>query len=175
MKDFLEHYQLYHGEAPNERRRLDYLRGLARDLELPVVAAPEVCMAEAEDYPLLDALTCARLGIDVNTPHEDRPRNDARHVRSPDEWGSLLPFPDALLNASNLAESCALDLLPERLHSPEPRLKPHETPQLVLEEKAFAGLDVRYAPDRRPTALEGVTTRMGPGCTLRLRKRSSMQ
>ena len=151
---FAFYVQLYHGEAPNERRRLEYLRGLARDLELPVVAAPEVCMAEAEDYPLLDALTCARLGTDVNTPHEDRPRNDARHVSTPDDWAGLLPFPDALLNATKLAESCALDLLPERLHSPEPRLKPHETPQLVLEEKAFAGLDERYAPDRRSTALE---------------------
>ncbi|WP_243398530.1 DNA polymerase III subunit alpha [Deinococcus koreensis] len=139
--------QLYHGAAPNERRRLEYLRGLARDLELPVVAAPEVSMAEAADFPLLDALTCARLGIDVQTPHAERPRNDARHVSTPAEWGRLLPFPDALENARRLAERGALDLLPERLASPEPRLKPFQTPIGVLEERAFTALREKYAPD----------------------------
>ncbi|MBB5234271.1 DNA polymerase III subunit alpha [Deinococcus budaensis] len=140
--------QLFHGSAPNERRRLDYLRGLARDLELPTVAAPEVCMAAPEDYPLLDALTCARLGIDVQTPHVERPRNDARHTGTPDGWARLLPFPDALLNAQKLAEACTLDLLPERLHSPEPRLKPFQTPQDALEERAFAALGQKYLPDQ---------------------------
>lgn len=56
-------------------------------------------MAEAADYPLLDALTCARLGIDVQTPHPERPRNDARHVGTPEGWGEVLPYPDGLLNA----------------------------------------------------------------------------
>ncbi|GAA5533969.1 DNA polymerase III subunit alpha [Deinococcus aluminii] len=140
--------QLVHGQAPNERRRLEYLRGLARDLSLPVVAAPEVCMAEAADYPLLDALTCARLGIDVQTPHSERPRNDARCVGTPEGWGAVLPFPDALLNAGKLGEVCTLDLLPERLASPEPRLKPFQTPQDALEERAFAALPDKYAPDQ---------------------------
>lgn len=43
--------QLFHGAAPNERRRLEYLRGLARDLELPVVAAPEINMGAQDEYP----------------------------------------------------------------------------------------------------------------------------
>ncbi|MPY68283.1 DNA polymerase III subunit alpha [Deinococcus sp. SDU3-2] len=139
--------QLSHGAAPNERRRLEYIRGLARDLELPTVAVPEVCMAAPEDYPLLDALTCARLGIDVQTPHAERPRNDARHVGTPEGWGRVLPYPDALLNAEKLGEVCALDLLPERVQSPEPRLKPFQTPQDALEERAFEALSEKYAPD----------------------------
>lgn len=144
--------QLYHGSAPNERRRLEYLRGLARDLELPVVAAPEVNLAEAADYPLLDALTCARLGIDVQTPHAERPRNDARHVGTPENWGKALPFPDALINAEKLAGSCALDLLPQRLSSPEPRLKPFQTPIGLLEERVFAALREKYPPDQLAAA-----------------------
>lgn len=144
--------QLYHGRAPQERRRLEYLRGLARDLELPVVAAPEVAMAHAEDYPLLDALTCARLGIDVQTPHPERPRNDARHVGTPEEWGRLLPFPDGLLNAEKLARECHLDLLPERLQAPEPPLPPAMTAQDVLEERAHAALPGKYLPNRREEA-----------------------
>ena len=140
--------QLYHGEAPNERRRLDYLRGLARDLELPVVAAPEISMGTAEEYPLLDALTCARLGIDVNTPHPERPRNDASYTATPEHWGVLLPFPDALLNAEKLAAQCSFDLLPEHLSSPEPKLKPGQTPQQVLEERVFAALTEKYPAEQ---------------------------
>lgn len=144
--------QLFHGAAPNERRRLEYLRGLARDLELPVVAAPEISMGGQDEYPLLDALTCARLGIDVQTPHAERPRNDARHVATPDVWGALLPFPDALLNAQKLATICALDLRPARLHSPEPKLRVFQTAQEALEERAHAALPLRYAPDAREAA-----------------------
>lgn len=140
--------QLAHGQAPNERRRLEYQRGLARDLNLPTVAAPEVCMAEGDEYALLDALTCARLGIDVQTPHPERPRNDARQVGTPESWGHLLPYPDALLNAGKLARACALDLLPERLQVPEPKLKPCQTPQDMLEERVFRALGEKYPPDR---------------------------
>ncbi|GHF54279.1 error-prone DNA polymerase [Deinococcus metalli] len=148
---FRLYVQLFHGEAPQERRRLAYLRGLARDLELPVVAAPEVCMAEAEDYPLLDALTCARLGIDVDTPHVERPRNEARAVGTPADWGALLPFPDALENAEKLAQECVFELLPERLHSPPPLLRPFQTAQNALEERVYAALEL-YPPDRRVDA-----------------------
>ncbi|WP_221091171.1 DNA polymerase III subunit alpha [Deinococcus aquaedulcis] len=151
---FALYVQLAHGQAPQERRRLSLLRGLARDLELPVVAAPEVCMAEAADYPLLDALTCARLGIDVQTPHPERPRNDARQVGTPEGWAGLLPFPDALLNAQTLAGQCALHLPPERLHSPEPTLPPGQTAQRVLEARVYGALPDRYPEDQRRVATE---------------------
>ncbi|WP_119672673.1 DNA polymerase III subunit alpha [Deinococcus sp. RM] len=146
--------QLFHGEAPSEQRRLSYLRGLARDLELPVVAAPEVSMATPDEFPLLDALTCARLGIDVQTPHSERPRNDARHVGTPQRWAELLPYGDALLNAQTLAQGCALHLLPERLSVPEPSLKPFQTAQEALEDRVFAAVPERYLPDARPAAVE---------------------
>ena len=148
--------QLFHGQAPSEQRRLSYLRGLARDLELPVVAAPEVSMATPGEYPLLDALTCARLGIDVQTPHPDRPRNTDRHVGTPDGWANLLPFGDALLNAQTLADQCALHLLPERLSVPEPSLKPFQTAQEALEDRVYQTLPERYLPDQRPAAMARV-------------------
>ncbi|MFC4427256.1 DNA polymerase III subunit alpha [Deinococcus navajonensis] len=160
--------QLYHGAAPNERRRLEYLRGLARDLELPVVAAPEVSMAVAEDYPLLDALTCARLGIDVQTPHPERPRNDARHVAAPGDWGELLPFPDGLLNAQQLAQTCSWALQPGRLHSPDPPLRSFGTPQAALEARVYDALPERYPPDRRAAALERLKAELATVAQLEL-------
>ena len=144
--------QLFHGAAPQEHRRLSYLRGLARDLNLPTVAAPEISMGEIEEYPLLDALTCARLGIDVQTPHTERPRNDARHVGTPEGWGQALPFPDALLNADTLARECALDLRSGRLHSPKPRLPEGLTAQGFLRQRASAGLELRYRSGEQATA-----------------------
>lgn len=65
--------QLYHDAHPGMRRLLGYLRAVARDHGLPCVAAPEVRLAKSSEYPLLDTLTCARLGIDVNAHHPDRP------------------------------------------------------------------------------------------------------
>ena len=144
--------QLFHGAAPQEVRRLSYLRGLARDLNLPTVAAPEVCMGEAAEYPLLDALTCARLGTDVQTPHPERPRNDARHVGTPDGWGAALPFPDALLNAHRLARECTLELRPERLHSPDPRLPPGMSALAHLRQRTGAALALKYSPHEEHAA-----------------------
>jgi error-prone DNA polymerase len=148
--------QLTHDQAPGESRRLAGLRGLARDLELPTVAAPEVRMGESTEYPLLDALACGRLGIDVQTPHIERPRNDSQHVGSPIHWGTHLPFPDALLNAGTLAVACTIDLLPERLSSPQPSLPPGQTAQDVLEDRVWRALPARYPLPQR----SAVTTRL---------------
>jgi error-prone DNA polymerase len=155
------HVQLTHDQAPGEARRLSGLRGLARDLELPTVAAPEVHLGEPEDYPLLDALSCARLGLDVGTPHPERPRNDSAHVGTPQGWGARLPFPDALLNARRLADECALDLLPERLASPEPPLPPGQSAQDVLEARAWSALPERYPIAQRPAVTERLRAELG--------------
>ena len=142
--------QLTHDAAPDDKRRLSNLRGLARDLELPVIAAPEVRMGGSDEYPLLDALTCARLGIDVETPHAERPRNDSNHVWTPEDWGRCFPFPDALLNAQRLAEECHFELLPERLSSPEPVLPEGKTAQDVLDDRAWSAIAGKYPPEQQP-------------------------
>ncbi len=160
--------QLYHGEAPQEQRRIAYLRGLARDLNLPVVAAPEVCMGEAKEYPLLDALTCARLLIDVNTAHPERPRNHAPEVGHPQEWGARLPSPDAMLNAVKIARECTLDLLPERLTPPEPVLPEGVTAQELLERRVRTALVERYLPAARPAALTRLQAELSTVNTLDL-------
>ncbi len=139
--------QLGHGAGPHEARRIGFLRTLARDAGLPVLAAPEVVMGEAKEAPLLDALTCGRLGIDVETAHPERPRNDRAHLRDPQAWARLLPFPDGLLNAEKLVKLCHLDLLPERLTPPEPKLPPGVSAQEALEARVFAALPERYQGD----------------------------
>ncbi|WP_350245454.1 DNA polymerase III subunit alpha [Deinococcus sonorensis] len=152
--------QLYHDLYPGMRRTLGFLRAVARDHGLPCVAAPEVRLASPEEYPLLDALSCARLGIDVMTPHPDRPRNDAMHLRSPEEWGRLIPYGDALLNAQKLAERCHLDLRPDRLTPPPPALPDGLDARTYLRRRAEAGLNVMYRPQEREPARARLETEL---------------
>ncbi|WP_407571778.1 DNA polymerase III subunit alpha [Deinococcus altitudinis] len=153
--------QLYHDAYPGMRRTLGFLRALARDHGLPCVAAPEIRLASPDEYPLLDALTCARLGIDVNVPHPDRPRNDASHLRTPEEWGRLLPYADALLNAEKLAQKCHLDLRPERLTPPMPELPKGLTAREYLRKRAEGGLLAFYTPKARPAARARLEAELG--------------
>jgi len=152
--------QLFHDAHPGMRRTLGFLRALARDHGLPCVAAPEIRLASPGEYPLLDALTCARLGIDVNVAHPDRPRNDALHLRTPEEWGRLLPYADALLNAEKLAKTCHLDLRPERLTPPAPELPKGLTAREYLRRRAEGGLLAFYPPKTREAAHSRLNTEL---------------
>ena len=144
--------QLYHDAYPGMRRTLGFLRALARDHGLPCVAAPEIRLADPNEYPLLDALSCARLGIDVNVAHPDRPRNDAGHLGTPEGWARKLPYADALLNAERLAGACHLDLRPERLTPPLPQVPAGMSARAYLRRRAEAGLAAMYSRAVRPAA-----------------------
>ena len=144
--------QLYHDAYPGMRRTLGFLRAVARDHGLPCVAAPEIRLADQSEYPLLDALSCARLGIDVNVAHPDRPRNDAMHLGTPEGWARKLPYADALSNAAKLAQKCHLDLRPERLIPPQPELPRGMSARSYLRRRAETGLDAMYSCKEREAA-----------------------
>ncbi len=144
--------QLYHDGLPGDRRRQGFLRALARDLGLPTVAAPEIRMATQAEYPLLDALTCARLGTDVSTPHPERPRTDLAHLATPEVWARRIPHADALANAERLAQRCTFTLQPDQLTAPEPTLPDGLSARAYLRRRAFAGLHVMYRGAARDAA-----------------------
>jgi error-prone DNA polymerase len=153
--------QLYHGAHPADLRRGRYLRRLAQRARLPAVAAPEVRYATPDLYPLYDALTCARLGITVDDPHADRPRNDADAVPPPDLSDRVLPgdtpallLPDVLANTRALAEACTWPLLPERLEPPDAYVPDGLTPDGYLAERTYGALVERYDGARLATARE---------------------
>ncbi len=136
--------QLFHDRYRWDARRARVIRRLAQSLGLPVVSAPEVRYARADDYRLYDALTCARLGISVQQPHPRRPQNACQALLSPAEALERLPFPDAALNAAWVAESACFELLPERLTPPKARVPGGEAPERYLEERCYAALVQRY-------------------------------
>lgn len=137
--------QLYHDRLPWDGRRARVLRRFARDAGLPTVAAPVVRHRLPEHQRLLDALTCARLGISVDEPHPQRPQNEAAAMPDPVEVARRLPFPEAHLNANWVAEQARFELLPERLIPPKARFSGDLSAQEHLERRCFEALVQRYA------------------------------
>lgn len=153
--------QLFHDRQRWDGRRARVLRRLAQSLGLPVVAAPEVRYAEARDYRLYDALTCARLGTSVQEPHPRRPHNACQALPDPSEAQDRLPFPEAALNATWVAERASFELLPERLTPPRARIPHDTTPERHLEERCYAALLERYRGERLPAARARLEEELG--------------
>lgn len=139
--------QLFHDRLPWDARRARVLRRFAQEAGLPTVAAPEVRHALPSDQRLLDALTCARLGITVDEPHPQRPQNEAGAIADPAEVRRRLPYPEAHLNADWVAERAAFDLLPERLTPPAAQVPAGLSPTEHLERRCFEALLQRYDGD----------------------------
>ena len=140
--------QLSHDRLPWDGRRARVPRRFAQDVGLPTVAAPEVRHARHADHRLLDALTCARLGITVDEPHPQRPQHDAGALAGQAEVQRRLPFPEAVLNAAWVAERAAFDLLPERLVPPSARVPAGLSPAEHLERRRYEALSRRTHGDR---------------------------
>ena len=136
--------QLFHGGFPGDGRRARQLWLLAREVGVPSVAAPQVVMSHHRQFPLLDALACARLGIDISTPHAGRPRNDAACLRTPISWGRVLPYPDALANADRLAAECAFPLVGQGFSVPAPHIPTGQSAQEYLRARCQAALPRLY-------------------------------
>jgi len=136
--------QLFHDRLPWDDRRARVLRRFAQDVGLPTVAAPEVRHAHPQDHRLLDALLCARLGIDVDTPHPQRPQNEGGAMVAPAVVAERLPFPESAANADWVAERAAFDLLPERLVPPKARVPRGLTAGAHLERRCYEALIQRY-------------------------------
>ncbi len=143
--------QLFHDRYRWDSRRASVIRQLAHHQALQVVIAPEVRYAAAADYRLYDALTCARLGISVQQPHERRPQNACQHLPSATEVASRLPFPEGRLTAAWIAEQASFELLPEGISPPRARVPAGLTPQQYLEQRCYATLAKCY-PEPEPRA-----------------------
>ncbi|AFZ68435.1 DNA polymerase III subunit alpha [Deinococcus peraridilitoris] len=146
--------QLFFDRAPRDRLLAQYLRALAHDLSLPVVAAPEVRLLTADDYPLLDALTCARLGITVTQEHTERPLNAAQHLWTPRDWGRRIPFPEAHANAERLVRECSFELLPKALTPPRAHLPDGLSAFEYLQGRVYEGFVEKYPGEQRREAHE---------------------
>ncbi len=141
--------ELQHHLLADSRELMQQLVWVAEAAGLRVVATNGVRYAVREDYPVYDLLTCVRLGISVDAPHVQRPRNDEASLKSADEMRTLvadLPWGhEALATAAEIAASCNVVLLKGVCTAPRVPLPEGETPASHLRGLCEQGLAARYA------------------------------
>lgn len=112
--------------------------------DIPLLATGNVRYATPRDYRRYDLLTCVRLGIDVFTPHPDRPRNAEQYVCDAAELHDRIPWSPAHDRAVEVATRCAVNVLADRVHPPYSMLCVDEPADHVLRRLCEQALAKRY-------------------------------
>src|SRR5438046_119472 len=128
-----------HGERAGERLAR-HLADLAAAHRVPVVATNDVRHAAPEGRPLLDVLTCIRLGTTLDQAGRRLLANVERHLKPPAAMAALFrDMPDAIRQSRRIAERCAFTLADLGYRFPEFPLAPGETPIGHLRALTYAG------------------------------------
>jgi error-prone DNA polymerase len=147
--------ELQHHLLPESIGLMQRLAWVAEAAGLRCVATNGACHATRDDYPLYDLLTCVRLGICVDQPHAERPRNDEAYLKCAGEIAALfapLPWgPSALAAAGALAAQCHLSLLKGVCTAPRAPLPAGHTPASHLRTLCEQGLATRFPQLADPT------------------------
>src|SRR5438093_11308888 len=133
-----------HGERAGERlaRRLADLAAAHR---VPVVATNDARHAAPEGRPLLDVLTCIRLGTTLDQAGRRLLANAERHLKPPAEMAALFrDMPDAIRQSRRIAARCAFTLADLGYRFPALPLPPRGPPESHLRELAWRGVRERY-------------------------------
>jgi error-prone DNA polymerase len=144
--------ELQHDALRDSLHLMQRLVWLAESAGLRAVATNGVHCARQEDDAIHDLLTCIRLGITVDQPHAERPRNDQAYLKSTAEIQALfghLPWGQAALAASvEIAERCDISLLKPHCVAPQVPLPAGATPASHLRSLCEQGLAKRYRGHR---------------------------
>jgi error-prone DNA polymerase len=133
-----------HRERAGERlaRRLADLASAHR---VPVVATNDVRHATPAGRPLLDVLTCIRLGTTLDEAGRALLANVERHLKPPAEMAALFhDVPEWVRASRRIAERCAFTLADLGYRFPEFPLPPGETPIDHLRALTYAGARARW-------------------------------
>src|SRR5947209_5021538 len=116
------------------------LADLAAAHRVPVVATNDVRHAAPEGRPLLDVLTCIRLGTTLDQAGRRLLANAERHLKAPAEMAALFrDTPEAIRQSRRIAERCAFTLADLGYRFPAFPLAPGETPIAHLRVLTYGG------------------------------------
>jgi DNA polymerase III alpha subunit len=139
----LQHHTLL--DSLNLMHRLVWV---AESAGLRCVATNGVHCARQDDHPLYDLLTCVRLGVTVDQPHAERPKNDQAYLKGAAAMQRLigrLPWGAAALAlTTEIAEQCEISLLKPHCVAPQVPLPEGMTPTTQLRALCERGLAKRY-------------------------------
>lgn len=139
---------------PESSLLLARMAHLAREVGLPCLASNGARYAVAEDCQVYDLMTCIRLGIALDEPHRERPRNTQQHLKGAAELAPLFAdaAPDAMLTAAQVAAACSVELLASACVPPEMALPENETPTSYLRRLCAEALPAKYPAETRQDA-----------------------
>jgi len=136
------------------RRNVAKVAAFARDACVPTIATGEVAYLSPADHRLHEVLV-ASANLKALPGPEYRP-TDRLHLRSAKEMRRLFAgYPDALTNATVVAERCAGTVnLSGAVHMPQAILPPGKSAGKMLLELTIAGAKKRYRSKGDPTTEE---------------------
>ena len=126
-----------------DRRRLEQLQDLGRELELPLVAAGDVHMHSRGRRALQDVLTATRIGTTVERAGLALFQNGERHLRPIQRVAELHP-PELLAAAVEIASRCTFSLEELRYEYPREIVPEGYTPTAWLRRLTEEGASHRW-------------------------------
>ena len=109
--------------VPEQEEINPYLRKLADELGIPLVADNDAHFLRAEDHDIHDTLCC----ISMQKSKDDPTRlkyPESLYVKSPEEMFAMFPeAPEAVRNAGRIAERCNVTLPTKENHAPVVKVK----------------------------------------------------
>ncbi len=111
-----------HG-MPEQRRVLDQVPGLAKELGIPLLGTNDVHYLKQSDSHAQEVHICISTGSTIDDDERLRFDNDCFHFRTADEmYNTLGDFPESLANSEEIASMCNFELDEESSHLPIYRL-----------------------------------------------------
>lgn len=131
--------------APEDEARVELAREASLRSGVPLVVTGDVRMHDRDRKPLLDILTCIRLGIRLEGAGRRLPPNAFAHLKSPKEMALIhRDLPQALARTVEVADRCRFRLDELRHEFALESLPEGETPMGYLRQLVERGADERY-------------------------------
>lgn len=131
--------------TPEDGIQTVYLARLAKRLDLPLIAMPEVSYLRPDQAPLQRLVTAIRLNRPLGEIPEVETAPPGAHFLEPDEMQARFSdVPRAIEKTFEIAERCQLELPLGVPHFPAIELPEGSSPDQVLQEKANQGAQRLY-------------------------------
>ncbi len=144
-----------HG-GPDDNHHLAEADGLARQLDVPLLATNDVHYHEPRRRFLQDVLTCIRRGCTLQEAGNTLFANAERHLKPIHEMERLFrDYPDAIARTIELADRCAFSMDELRYEYPASLCPPGRSPTDYLPELTWTGARDRY-PDGVPNKVRSL-------------------
>jgi DNA polymerase III subunit alpha len=137
---------------PDEEYYIEQAVMLSGRLQIPLIASNNIRFLKQEDYEAHEVRVCIQQGRVLDDPRRPREFSSSQYLKSPDEMiGLFEDIPEAVQNASRLAQRCNLVLELDNPHMPDYPTPPGYDQASLLIEKSMMGLNDRVIPNARET------------------------